>query len=493
MSNETINEIRLEGEKLLRSLNNELYLNLSGLKKACNLDKIYRSHQAFSEPDLYMSLKDLTTNDKDEERSFKLLKSFTAGNFIESRTAKIKDKTYLSNMSNSIIVDKRVIPYRSSVPEIKNEPKRSKREEIISKFNEIAINLKPFILEIHDIIQRSSEEIGFKSYTHLCDELEGLKLNSLKQIAQTFLIDTEYIYRDLLRWFLLNRMELKIGNAKSQDLYYLFNNYELKANFIKTDLASLSKRFLDKMSLQIGENIFMDLERRTSKISESFCTPIEVPNKIILSIYPIGGVEDYESLLNELGKALSFRYSETDDYFEFKRLRENTYLEIFAQLFKNLIYQPKWLKKYLSVDVNSDFLEFLYLKHLMGIRRYCGEILYVSSIEEENIKPDSENLRELLKIAILANINEHEYLTDIQQLSHSVFSFRASLIEAGFRMYLRERFDEEWWREGRTGDLLINLWRRGGRIDSSEIANSFGKGDLDTAPLLKTFEEAFRI
>jgi hypothetical protein len=129
----------------------------------------------------------------------------------------------------------------------------------------------------------------------------------------------------------------------------------------------------------------------------------------------------------------------------------------------------------------------------MGIRRYCGEILYLSSIEGEHINSDSENLRELLKIAILANINEHEYLTDIQQLSHSVFSFRASLIEAGFRMYLRERFDEEWWREGRTGDLLIYLWGKGGRIDSSEIANSFGKGDLDTAPLLKTFEEAFRI
>ncbi|MGH7901358.1 MAG: hypothetical protein ACRENZ_06430 [Thermodesulfobacteriota bacterium] len=86
MSTETINGIRLEGEKLLRSLNSELYLNLVGLKKACNLAKIYRSHPAFSEPDLYMSLKDLTTNDEDEERSLRLLKSFAAVNFIESRT-----------------------------------------------------------------------------------------------------------------------------------------------------------------------------------------------------------------------------------------------------------------------------------------------------------------------------------------------------------------------------------------------------------------------
>ncbi len=30
MSTETINGIRLEGEKLLRSLNSELYLNLAG-------------------------------------------------------------------------------------------------------------------------------------------------------------------------------------------------------------------------------------------------------------------------------------------------------------------------------------------------------------------------------------------------------------------------------------------------------------------------------
>ncbi len=36
--------------------------------------------------------------------------------------------------------------------------------------------------------------------------------------------------------------------------------------------------------------------------------------------------------------------------------------------------------------------------------------------------------------------------------------------------YLKERFDEEWWRVPDVGEFLKGLWRDGGRITLEELA-----------------------
>jgi len=503
MSIETIQEIRKGGEKLIKTLNGELYLNLAGLKRESNLEAIYKSHPDFREPDLFFSLRDRIPEDKEEKKveahcGVPLLLGFLARSSVGSKTAKAIDKILSTETEETIQVEKRRIPYRAAFAELRKEPKRTRREEIDKRRKEIVLKLNPFFLESLDRMEEASAELGFPSYISLCDEMEKLELSQLEEKAKLFLNDTEYVYRDLLSWFLFKRMELKLKDAKIHDLYYLFNSFELKANFPKRDLKSLAETLLKEMNLEIGENIKADLEERKGKTWEAFCIPIETPENIVFSIHPVGGIEDYESFFHGLGSALCYGYGEREDDFEFKSLREPASVETFAQLFKNLVFQPKWLKRHLKSDTNSDFLRFLYLRKLMTVRHYSGKLTYEMALHKDgDYKAKSHFYKETLQGATLSEHSEADYLVDMKPFFHTACGelgrtasrLKASIVEVWLENHLRERFDEQWWRAKEAGDFIRKMWQEGGRITSCGISERLGFEGLDLTALLASFQE----
>lgn len=500
MSRETIQEIRKGGGELLKALNRELYMNLAGLKGGSNLDGIYKSHPDFREPDLFLSLKGITPGDKEagENRSSSLLLGFLARSFLGGKTARALDRVLSIEAEETIHIEKRRIPYRAALGELKREPKRTRREEIDKRRKEVVLKLNPLLLESLDRIEEASVEIGFANYISLCDWVEGLELPRLEEMARLFLNDTEYAYRDLLSWFLSKRMDLKLKDAKIHDLYYLFDSFELKANFPKRDLKSLAETLLKEMGLGIGENIKADLEERKGKACEAFCIPIEPPEDVVFSIYPVGGIEDYESFFYGLGRALCYGYGERGDDFEFKSLREEASVEVFAQLFKNLVFQPKWLKRHLGSDTGRDFLRFLYLRKLMAIRYYSGLLIYDVALHRNgDYKSEPRFYRETLQGVTLSEHSEADYLVDVRPLFHSTLGdlgqtasrLKASILEAWLENHLRERFDEQWWRTKEAGDFMLKMWKDGGRITSFEISERSGIKGLDLAALLAPFKE----
>ncbi len=491
MASDTILEIRKDGERFLKALNQELYRNLAGLKEESNLKAIYKSHPTFADPDVFFSVKDILPRDEEEKKGLKLILNFLAHSFVESKTAKFADEILTIETRDEILLDYKTIPHRSAWAEIKREPKRVRREEIDKKRIETVLRLEPLFLKVFEIIHSAASELGF-SYTSLCDEIEGLNLSEIEEKARLFLKDTEYVYRDLLRWFLLKRMELKPKNAKWHDICYLFNSFELRAEFPKRDLKALARRLLDEMGIETRDNIKTDLEERRGKISHSLCIPIEVPQNIMLSIYPVGGVEDYESFLHELGIALLYEYRNVEDKFEFRRLTESTSAEVFGFLFRNLLLQPKWLRRYLKLDADSNFLRLLHLKQLMMIRHYSGKLIYEIFLhKDEDFKSKSDLYRQILKEATFSEHSEADYLNDVDPFFHSASYLRSCIIEAELKLYLRENFDEEWWREKEAGGFIRKMWEEGGRITSEVISKRAGFEQLGLAPLLGFFREVF--
>jgi molybdenum-dependent DNA-binding transcriptional regulator ModE len=491
MPSDTILEIRKDGERFLKALSQELYRNLAGLKKQGDLKAIYKSHPTFGDPDVFFSVKRMSPKDEEEEKGLKLILSFLARSVIESKTAKLRDEILTIEATDEITVDRKAIPYRSAWAEIKRKLERVRREEIDKKRIEMVLRLEPLFLKIFEITHNAASELGF-SYTSLCDEIEVLNLSEIEEKARLFLKDTEYVYRDLLRWFLLKRMELKLKDAKWHDLCYLFNSFELRAGFPKRDLKAIARRLLDEMGIETRDNIKTDLEERRGKISHSLCIPIEVPQNIMPSIYPVGGVEDYESFLHELGIALLYEYRNLEDKFEFRRLTEFTSAEVFGFLFRNLLLQPKWLRRYLKLDASDDSLRLLHLKQLMMIRHCSGKLVYEIFLhKDENFKSKSDLYRQTLKEATFSEHNGADYLNDVDPFFHSASYLRGYIIEAELKLYLRENFDEEWWREKEAGGFIRKMWEEGGRITSEVISKRAGFEQLGLAPLLGFFREVF--
>ena len=492
MSRDTISEIRKESERFLKALNEELYRNLSGLKRGSNLNSIYQAYPNLGQADLFFSVKDMSPEDKQEgvRPAVPLLLGFLARSFIRSKTSRVTDKILATEALQEILVERRSMPYRAAQAEIKKEKKRARREEIDKGRKEILLKLNPLFIELLDAMRSALAEVGYSSYLTLCDDVEGLKLDQLEEKAKAFLNDTEYIYRDLLGWFFQKKMDLKLKDARIHDLSYLLNSFELSANFPNTDLKSLAKTLLNEMNLETGENVKSDLAQRKAKVSEPFCLPIEPPHNTVFSIYPIGGVEDYESFFYGLGSAICYGYTEPEDDFESRNLRESTSVEIFGQLFETLIFQPKWIKKYLKSDTGGDFLRFLYLRRLMKIRYYSGKLIYEIALhKDEDFESKSDFYKQVLRTATLCEHSEADYLVYCRPFFYTAAYLKASLVEPVLRSYLRERFDEQWWRDKEAGDFLRRMWKEGGKITSQEILKRLGHEELDISPLITTFQE----
>ena len=61
---------------------------------------------------------------------------------------------------------------------------------------------------------------------------------------------------------------------------------------------------------------------------------------------------------------------------------------------------------------------------------------------------------------------------------------RAWIFEAQLRDLLRQRFDEEWFRNDRAAPFLLELWREGQRRTVDELAADLGLGPPSIDPLL---------
>lgn len=494
MNQNAITAICEASDRLLKELNLEKYNNLSGLKSGSDQEGIFRKYPEFRDPGPFLSIKESQPHDETEANGFRLILSFLARTFLDGRSAKLIDQILNAEFRALINHGKRPIHYRSVVDEIKNEPKKSIREELDSKRLEVVSRVNPQYLKLFEAFNRDSEELGFPTYMKLCDDTNCLGLSSLREKARAFLRDTDYIYRDLLKWFVLKRMEMKLEDLTLNDLRYLFSSFELRGHFPQSPLLLIAKRLFSEMGIEITKNLKIDSEKREGKISESFCIPLGVPKKILCSINPSGGVENYESLLKTLGKAMCYTHTDPEGSFAFRMLRDPTYLEIFSHLFKNLIYQPKWIKRYLRHDPGSDFLEFLLLRELNTVRYYCGRLVYEFLIHENIERKDrSEHYSQALREATLANHDQADYLIDIRPFFYSAVYLNASFIEVSFRSFLREAFDEEWWRKREAGMFFLNLWKDGGRITFRDIAEKCGLKEIDSTPLVINLQDIFRL
>lgn len=487
MSRETIRYIREEGQKVHQTLDREFYLNFAGLKSKTDITGILKPYQNLLEPEIFLSLRETRVHNEEDKNGINLLLSFLAKIILLSKTSQLKDSILDIEASSIFSIDKTKIPFRSSKAALLTKSKKQEIQEIENKRGAILSKLNQLYLRQYAYKQKDSDDLGFSSYLHMYEVIEGLNTSALVEKAKEFIRDTEYISRDLLKWFFLKRMGIKLQNANLTDMFYLINSFEL-GSLPKMDPLSMAKALLAETGLNPQAKIKFDREKRKGHVAGSICYTSNPGVEILISTNLQGGIWDYESFLGSFGRGLSYGFTERDDYFEYKYLREKSFLRIFSELFKNLIFEPAWIKKHLRQDVANDFLQFLYLRRLMLTRILSAKLIYeIGFYQGQDNK--AETYKEIMEIATHSKASKHDYLFDIEPHLSSADSFKASIIEPQLRAYLIENFDEQWWRVKEAGEFLVEIWRTGGRTSIKNISENYGFGGTDITKLSQTFEE----
>ena len=102
------------------------------------------------------------------------------------------------------------------------------------------------------------------------------------------------------------------------------------------------------IDLDAQQNVHLDVEERPTKTPRAFCAPIEVPDKVMLVIQPMGGPDDWFALFHEAGHTEHFALTSPDLGMEAKRLGDNAVTEGWAMLLEHLVDDPAWLTRMLD-------------------------------------------------------------------------------------------------------------------------------------------------
>ncbi len=479
-----------ELENLLRHILKESYHDHGGLVLKTDYKSIFESAPEYSDPSTFISFSasDSGPTDAPANSAQRLYRNLISDLYLDSGTSNYQDELKSYETSESYSIDQRRITFRQSTEAIKESPKKNSRQEIENYREQTHNKWNRIKTKWLEALYKRLDDIGLGGRNPYFEMKTGLNLDQLRASASSFLNQTEYVYKDLLRWFLKKKLGLDIKSAKNHDLICLLNSFELEGQFPNTRAAAFIAKFLDPLFID-SENITIDDAKRSNKIPKPVSFPLDPPSQIIMSIYPQNGIEFYESLLSSLGTSLCYSFANKDYAYLNRVLRDGLVLSTIGELLQDLAYKPLWLKKYMHLDLQKDFKNFLYLRKLARVRSTAGHLLYELTLNSD-IDPDSSaRYVEMMGQATLCQCNEFDYLIEIDKDIAPAYKFAGMQLSAVMHKVLKESFDEQWWRTPEAGTYLKNIWDKGGDYGISDLLDALDIDRPKIDPVVNTFEE----
>ena len=463
------------GERLLRELSGYLFGEFSGRRKSGGgLVSIMRSFPDFGERELFQSVWGSKPEGEEAAAGRSLAASFLARAFVLSRSAAIEDGIE-GVMSGTFSSGGKTLSLKSLSGELVRQPRHGERELAVKAAKPSLEKLNTLLRKKLDAVTEAAQALGFGDYGELTEKTSCPETSDAAAAAGAFLSDTEYASRDLLTWFLSKRMEIKPSRTEEHDIAFFLNSGELKGYFPTRDMLSFSRPVLEASGLVPEGGITYDGDRKSRKMSDGFSLPLDPPLRTGLSIYTVGSIRDYEHFFGSLARALSFMFTEREDYVEVRWLRDPEAESAFDSLFRNLMHEQKWLAKYLRIDEGGDFRRLLGLRRLMSARYVAGLSVYEADLlKNSEVTAMPEHYGRVMGSALHCRIDTGGYLGPLIRPSRPSSVFRGAAAAPALSNYLKERFDEEWWRVPEAGEFLKGLWRDGGRMTAETLSAKTG-------------------
>jgi oligoendopeptidase F len=469
-SDRELDAYREDADRFMAELDEEFYLHYAGLKETFDLAPIYERHAGLTELGQVKSI-GLAVNGGSRVRE---LWRFACEGYFGDLTRDHAERLAELEAELEIELDGERIPFRMVRPTIANEPDRNKRRELDARSNEILDEqMNPLHLEAAQIVQRGARELDFASYLELYRKaLPSSALDDLAEQCRALLDSTERLYETNADKLLRSRVGVSLDEAERYDVPRLFRAPGWDSMFAADRmLPALESTLADLgVDLRSQDNVTLDLEQRPNKSPRPFCAPIEVPDRVVLVIQPIGGADDWHALFHEAGHTEHYAHTSRDLPMEEKRLGDNAVTEGWAMLMDHLIDEPEWLTRRLDFARPTEFAAEGATELLYFVRRYSAKLLYELEFHAaEDVTTMRNRYVELLSDAVKIEATPANYLADIDSGFYVSSYLRAWALEAQLRAFLKEKFGSRWFASRGAGSLLRELWSEGQKMRAEEL------------------------
>ena len=139
-----------------------------------------------------------------------------------------------------------------------------------------------------------------------------------------------------------------------------------------------------------------------------------------------------------------------------------------------------------------DFLRAAGFEELHFLRRYCAKFIYETQLYGGQVPWQSlpDLYVELLTAATSFRYVSADAFVDVDPRYYSARYLRAWQLQALMSETLTERFDEDWWRNPRTGPWMVeSLFGEAQRELADELATRISGRELSFAPLIREIEK----
>lgn len=473
-----LDDYREQADRFIAAIDEEYYLHFAGHKDELALEPIYERFADLTS----LEMANRVGSAVDGDRRIRELWKFACSGHLGALTREQEEKTARVEAELTATVDGEEIPFRMIRPTIANEPDRDKRKRLEQARNALTEeHLLPLQLEAAQVQTEAVRALGGANYRDLHEKF-GFRLEEMGQRCRAFLDSTERLWEDAGDKLYRLRTGVPLAEAQRFDTARVFRAPEWDQSFPGDKMLPALDATLKDLGVDLysQENVELDVEQREKKSPRAFCSPIEVPGRVVLVIQPIGGVDDWRALFHEAGHTEHFANTRADLPVEERRLGDYAVTEGWAMLLEHLIQDAAWLNRRLDVPRPAEFVAESAAGLLYLVRRYCAKVLYELELHAaDDPRTMQKRYVEILGDALKIEPSETDYLGDVDAGFYCTEYVRAWAFEAQLKRYFREKFGTAWFTQRSAGLLLHDLWSEGQRPTADEILKDITGAEID--------------
>lgn len=471
----SLDRIRQRVERFLEESAAERYALAKGPDRGAGLGAMYsRAGDLFHLDRIAQVQRAVSESTGLEERRARFLLEFLARGRAVCATASEVDQRLTFQVFGGPIVDDRRLTFRELRPMLAAMEDIALRRRLEEARLDALAEEEPVVQALLDRQRAEYEDLGYGSFLATCEVLSGNDLRGLAREGERFLEDTQAIHQELIGWYLPKLSGVPLADATSADIFRLQSAPHFEQLITVRDALRGEQRFLEQAGIdaRAGGRIEIEEHDGLSGGRAARCVPLLVPDTVKLLLTRQAGRAAYAAQLESLGRALHHAYTAPDLPVEFRWLGDRSVPRAMGALFSGLLSDRAFLRDrfQLTGPRLADYLRLAGLLTLLHARAGVGLFLVSLAWEKGNVRALRERYVEVLGRATGVRHDAREALWSLRLPMEIAWRLRAGQLAAILTAHLRERFDEDWYRNPRTGPALLDLFAGGQRFLAAELA-----------------------
>ena len=497
MAELTVEALRRAGEALMEDVGRVLWRAQAGLGDARELEAAYARHPLPLDPETWAMVRPLV-----DDPALRPLAEWVGETRAARATSALETRELAWERAATVRTDDgRRVPYTEMSLVLGQTTDRRERLALdAARARLVGAELAPLRQErfARERDALLALEVADDAATTL-GRLAGVDLDALGAACAALLRDTQPMWDDVRATFVRRRLGIAPAELVRADLVALTRTPEFDAFFPPGGMVATVRTQLGAMGLDpdAGGRVHADVGARPGKRTRPFCAPVRVPHEVHLVVRPTGGAGDWHAYLHEVGHALHLAHADADLPFEARWAGDHAVGEGWAMLLGRLPHDRGWLMRYAAMDraTAAAYGRAAAFAELLLLRRHAAKLSYELALYRGDLPWDALGgaYVDALAGATGAAHRPEDALVDLDARLYAARYLRAWPLAGRLADALRDRFDEDWWRNPRAGPWVAREGLAAGQRESAEalaVRLAGGEPVLAFAPVVRAIEAA---